>query len=71
MIAVLSQADSDLRVTEVHRELVKILDRPVSLSSVKNSLARNGEGPDTSFERVGHGLYRLRHVHGRHTFSAG
>ena len=71
VIAVLSRTDSDLRVAEVHGEIAKILDGHVSLSSVKNSLARNCNGPDTPFERVAHGRYRLRHVPGGHASSTG
>lgn len=60
--AVLSEAESDMRLTEIHREITTILDGPVSLSFVKTSLARNCKGENKPSERVSHGRYRLRHV---------
>ena len=69
VVAVLSHAESDMRLTEIHREITTILDGPVSLSSVMTSLARNCKGEGKPFERVSHGQPLPPASHRRHRSS--
>ena len=71
VVAVLAQAETAMRLTEIHRQVTSILDGPVSLSSVMTSLARNCKGEGKPFERVSHGRYRLRRTDGTGAPSTG
>jgi hypothetical protein len=47
--------------SKFHARVERLLGEPIPKSSVKNSLAKRSSGADPLFERVGRGLYRLRH----------
>jgi hypothetical protein len=59
VVQVLTDAQSDLRVKEIWREVERLLEEPVSRHSVKSYLHR-GTYDLKIFERVRHGRYRMR-----------
>jgi hypothetical protein len=59
VLEVLAAARADLRVMEVHTGVERLLDGPVSRSSVKNYLSRGCIRRHNPIERVAHGRYRL------------
>jgi hypothetical protein len=60
IVQVLSEAQSDLRVREIWREVEHLLGESVSRHSVKSYLHRGTCARKPIFERVRHGRYRLR-----------
>jgi len=59
IIAVLKGVDSDLRVRDIHQEVERLLDGPVSRSSIKNYLHKRSRSQRPLFETLGRGRYRL------------
>ena len=60
IVQVLTEAHSDMRVREVRSEVERLLGEAVSRQSIKSCLHRGTHGPGALFERVEHGIYRLR-----------
>ena len=60
MIAVLSEEGGPLRVAEIYERVDQRLAGPVRYEHVKDSLSHRSRGEKQLFERLGHGLYRLR-----------
>lgn len=56
---VLSEAVEPMRVRDIHAEVEALLGEAVSLSAVKNWLARHAGGDKALFVRLGRGRYRL------------
>lgn len=59
IVQVLAQADSELRVREIHQGVEEILDGPVSSSSVKDYLRKGCRRRVPLFEYCGKRGYRL------------
>jgi hypothetical protein len=55
-VTIVLGSSGEMRPRDVHTAVEALLGRPVSVSSVKNCLARDA---DARFERVGRGRYRL------------
>jgi hypothetical protein len=59
IMGVLSRSVEPMRMTDIHAEVERLLDRPVSRSAVKNCLARHTGGKKALFVRLGRGRYIL------------
>lgn len=59
IVQVLSEADSDLRVKDIQAGVKKILNSPISRSSIKGYLYKDGLRRAPRFEHLGWGRYRL------------
>ena len=59
IIRVLADAQTDLRVRDIWREVERLLGQSVSRHSVKSYLHRGTYASTPIFERVDHGRYRL------------
>lgn len=59
IVEVLSRADSDLRVKDIQAGVEALLNSPVSRSSVKSYLHKDGLRRTPLFERRDRGRYRL------------
>jgi hypothetical protein len=58
-VAVLTEADSDMRVKAIHEAVERNLDGSVSRHSVTDYLVKRSKGPKPLFERTRYGHYRL------------
>jgi hypothetical protein len=58
-VATVLGSAGEMRVRDIHRAIEGLLGEPVSVSSVKNCLARKSVGQAPQFERIGRGRYRL------------
>jgi hypothetical protein len=60
---VLTAADGQMRGTDIHAAVERLLGYPVSKNSVDWCLAANARGTAPRFERVAYGCYRLSRPH--------
>ena len=56
---VLAQAETEMRMKNIHVEVERLLDGPVSFQSVADFLIKNSKGPNPLFEKPKYGHYRL------------
>ena len=56
---VLEQADTAIKVAEIHRAAEQLAGEPLCGSSVKATLAEHAAGTDARFRRVRHGYYEI------------
>jgi hypothetical protein len=54
---ILTDAGEPLHVTEIHRAVERLLDRPVNYSSVKSCLSGGVIKPNPKFRRIAYGRY--------------
>jgi hypothetical protein len=59
IVEVLSGAESELRVSDIHKRVEGILGSAVSRGSVKGYLNNRCRGQNVLFERTARGCYRL------------
>jgi hypothetical protein len=59
-VKVLSAADGPMRLREIRSAVDNLLGQPVSIESLSWSLCKGCRGERPRFERVVHGVYRLR-----------
>jgi hypothetical protein len=59
IMQVLSESVEPMRMMDIHAEIERTLDRPVSRSAVKNWLARHTGGEKALFVRLRRGRYIL------------
>lgn len=56
---VLAESVEPMRVRDIHAAVEDLIGRHVSISAVKNWLAKNVRGEGAQVVRLGHGRYRL------------
>jgi hypothetical protein len=59
IVAVLAEADAEMRLRDIHLEVERLLDGPASLQSVADYLVTRSKGPRPRFVRTRYGHYRL------------
>ena len=59
IIAVLTEADSEMRMKTIHAEVERALGGSVSFQSVADYLIKRSKGPKPHFVRTRYGHYRL------------
>jgi hypothetical protein len=59
IVAVLTRADSEMRMKTIHAEVEQVLGGRVSFQSVADYLIKRSKGPRPLFERTRYGHYRL------------
>lgn len=59
VIVVMSSADGEMQLRDIHAAVEALCGQPVSRSSVKNCVAKGAAGRSARFERVARGRYRL------------
>jgi hypothetical protein len=56
---VLTEADAEMRIKDIHAELERLIGGEVSFQSVADFLTKNSKGQKPLFERPRYGHYRL------------
>ncbi|MHB8469951.1 MAG: hypothetical protein ACYDCH_09380 [Gaiellaceae bacterium] len=59
IVAVLSRAESEMRMRTIHAEVERVLGGSVSFQSVADYLIKRSKGPRPLFVRTRYGHYRL------------
>jgi hypothetical protein len=58
VVAVLATATEPMHVSQIHREVEKVLARPVNPRSIKGYLSAGALKTEPQFVRTGYGYYR-------------